>query len=189
MPADLIAILLGVVVINSCVLPASLVPPSAAMEPGMALPRVALLMPLVVAAASGLGWLLLHHLLAPLRLGDLQPLASVILAALFAQLAARLHDRMVGQRRSVPRALLTFNAAAASLALGATLAPASPAAATLAGAWTGAALGVLNLCFAALGARLDGHALPAAWRGTGIRLVSAAILSLGLGGFAGIWRG
>lgn len=191
MPTDLIAILVGVVVVNSCVLPGSL---AAAAPPGdtgqdRALPHLALLLPLVVATASALGWLLNEGLPAPLQLAELRPLALVIITALVVQPIARLCHRLAPGRAPLLRALLTFNAVAAGLAQEATLPASSLASAIAGGLWVGAVLGVLNLCFAWLAPRLD-QAIPGGrLRGAGIRLVSAGILSLGLGGLAGIWRG
>lgn len=187
---DLPAILLGVAMVNVLVLPAfpGLFAQAAGSAPGTALPRLALLLPLVVAPSAAFAWLLDQQLLAPLQLRELQPLAIIVFSALAAQLAGRLHDAWTGADIALPRSRLTFNAVAAGLALGATLAPAGFLAAAMAGAATGAALGALDLCAAGLRERLEGSALPLAWRGAGIMLVTAGILSLALGGFAGLWR-
>lgn len=191
MLTDLIAILLGVVVMNNCVLPGSLV---AAITPDAslhreALPHLALLLPLVVATAGALSWLLGGQLLVPLRLAELQPLVLVTVTALAVQPIARLHHRLVPRQGPLLRALLTFNAVAAGLAQGAILPADDLSAAIIGGLWLGAALGILNLCFAWLGTRLDQAGPAGRLHGAGIRLVSAGILSLGLGGLAGIWRG
>ena len=187
---DLPAILLGVAMVNVLVLPAfpSLYAQAASIAPGRALPRLALLLPLVVAPSTALTWLLDQQLLAPLQLGELQPLAIIVFAALVSQLAGRLHDAWIGADIALPRSRLTFNAVAAGLALGATPAPASFLAAIVAGGASGAALGAPDLCCAGLRDRLASSALPLAWRGAGIMLVTAGILSLGLGGFAGLWH-
>lgn len=187
---DLPTILIGVAMVNVLVLPAfpGLHAQAASSAPGQPLPRLALLLPLVVAPSTALTWLLDQQLLTPLQLRELQPLAIIACSALAAQLSGRLHDAWTHADVALPRSRLTFNAAAAGLALGATLAPASLSAAIVAGGATGAALGALDLCCAGLRERLESSALPLAWRGAGIMLVTAGILSLGLGGFAGLWR-
>ncbi len=191
MLTDLIVILLGVVMVNSFVLPGcpALFAPAGRLGPDTALPRLAVVTPLVVGPASALAWSVRQAWLQPLQLAALQPLVIIALTALVVQLAGRVHDLAWRPVRPLPRALLTFNAVAAGLALEATMAPAGWRAALALGTGIGLALGTLNLCFAGLRERFEGADLPRPWRGVGIALVSAGILSLGLGGFAGIWRG
>lgn len=188
---DLTAILLGVVMVNVLMLPAfpALASLAPGIAPGTALPRLGLLLPLVVAPSAGLAWLLGQQLLKPSRLVELQPLLLIIVTALTAQVIARLHDALAHRDEPLPRSRLTFNAVAAGLALEATLAPDGFAAAVVAGGASGAALGALELCCTGLRERLAATDLPRAWRGAGIMLVTAGILALGLGGFAGLRGG
>lgn len=191
MPVDLTAILLGIVVVNSCVLqlPASAGRQRAGRHPDFGLLQLALLLPPTVALASASSWLIADRLLLPWHLAELGSLLLVVSAALFAQLIARLWRRALRLQDPPPRALLTFNAAAACLAQEAALAPDGLSGALGSGLWTGTLLGILILCFTSLCRKLDQNGPASALAGPGIKLISAGLLSLGLSGLAGFWRG
>ncbi|MCC7257945.1 MAG: hypothetical protein IT486_06205 [Gammaproteobacteria bacterium] len=185
---DLVALLLGVVLVDEFVLARhpALFPPA---NPGGAVAAVTVGALTLAAPAA---WLVHHRGLVPIGLADLGLLAWVLATTLAVRamtVAAaawrpRWADTLEAQR---PR--LGFDAVAAGVAVYVTLAPDSLPVAVAAGFVAGLLLASLRVAHTALRRRVDAGDVPPRWRGPAIALVTAAIVSLASAGMAGLWPG
>jgi len=191
---DLIAILLGVVLVNIFVLdrfPGPRALPAADAPPALHV-WLALWMTLALALASGPAWLLNTRWLPAAGL------AEIALVCRIALLMAVVHALGLAIRLGGPERhrvigpflpLVSFNAVAVDLGLAAVATAGSWPAAILTGTAAGVLFSALLSVFGAARRRLDTGDVPATVRGSAIALLTAAIASLAFVGLDGIWRG
>ncbi|WP_457437591.1 Rnf-Nqr domain containing protein [Pseudomonas sp. TE3786] len=150
--------------------------------------RLALLGPasaLLIAVATPLGWLLFHGLLLPLQLDYLRLFVYLPLVAALAWLCLRLLRRVRALSvEGLGWPLLVGNGAALGSMLLAETQPFVQALALGVGGGLGFWLALRLL--ADLLARIDHQAVPAAFRGAPIVLISAGLLGLALLGLQGL---
>jgi len=142
----------------------------------------------VLTLSSGLTWLLDHYLLAPYDLGYLRILAFILVIALLVLLSDRtlrdVHPMMHGIL-GLYLPLITSNCAILGVALLNLIEARTFVQSVVFG--FGAALGfaLVLVLFAGARERLAAADVPVAFRGAGIALVTAGMLSLAFMGFSG----
>lgn len=191
---DLVATLLGVVLVNHFVLgrfPALWRPPAPA-TPARLRAGVALLPVIGLVLAAAPAWLLQERVLPPAGAEALgfTAAAVMIVLALWTVVALAGALRLRGAAALRPfLPLACFNGVALGAATG-TLGPATSGwAAAATAAATGTLFAALLWTFGELRERLEAGDVPAAMRGAAIALVTAAIISLAFAGLEGAWRG
>lgn len=191
---DLMAILLGVVLVNEFVLgrfPGLFaLPPSDGAPLAVAASSLATIV--TVAIASPAAWLLDTRVLAAIGVPQLSLFGWAIAVAI------TVRGLLLLARQGVPvwhgvlhpfRPLVTFNATAIGIGLAATGAAVGPVNAALRGAAVAALFCALLVLFTGIRRRLESGDVPGRLRGTAIGLVTAAIISLAFTGLEGVWRG
>ncbi|MCK9489862.1 MAG: electron transport complex subunit RsxA [Xanthomonadales bacterium] len=146
---------------------------------------------LVLTLTSGLCWLAMHWLLAPLGLEYLRVLVFILIIAATVQFTEALLRKLAPvlyQALGIFLPLITTNCAVLGVALLNTYAQRSLFAALLFGAGSALGFGLVLVLFAAARERLDASPVPAAFRGVPIALVSAGLMALAFMGFAGMDR-
>ncbi|TBU94600.1 Rnf-Nqr domain containing protein [Stutzerimonas kirkiae] len=146
-----------------------------------------------VAALSALcNHLLLQHLLLPLELVYLRNLAFILVILPLAQAAVMFSRRYLPRLALKPQALLTLlacNALLLGVALLDAQRPASGAStAMLHGLAAGLGFTLVLVLFVALRQRLAQPAIPVAFRGAAIDMISLGLMSLAFMGFNGLLK-
>jgi len=143
----------------------------------------------VLTLASGLSYLVDHHLLIPNDLGYLRTLSFIVVIAAivqFTEMFIRKSSPVLYQVLGIYLPLITTNCAVLGIPLLNVQENHNFIESLVYG--FGAAIGfalVLSL-FAAMRERLEGAAIPAPFRGSAIAMVTAGLLSLAFMGFAGL---
>jgi electron transport complex protein RnfA len=143
----------------------------------------------VLTLASGLSYLVDHHLLIPNDLGYLRTLSFIVVIAAivqFTEMFIRKSSPVLYQMLGIYLPLITTNCAVLGIPLLNVQENHNFIESLVYG--FGAAVGfalVLSL-FAAMRERLEGAAIPAPFRGSAIAMVTAGLLSLAFMGFAGL---
>jgi electron transport complex protein RnfA len=189
--AELVLILIGALLVNNFVLAQflGLCPFFGVTNRYDAAAAMGLATTFVLTLSAGLAYLLHDLVLAPLGLEYLRIIAFIVVIAAVVQLTElylRAQSPLLHQVLGIYLPLITTNCAVlgvALLALGQSLSFVQTLVFGI-----GAALGftLVMVLFAALRERLQHAAVPAAFQGTPITLVTAGILSLAFMGFAGL---
>ena len=143
----------------------------------------------VLTLASGMSYLVDHHLLIPNDLGYLRTLSFIVVIAAivqFTEMFIRKSSPVLYQVLGIYLPLITTNCAVLGIPLLNVQENHNFIESLLYG--FGGAIGfalVLSL-FAAMRERLEGAAIPAPFRGSSIAMVTAGLLSLAFMGFAGL---
>lgn len=187
----LVAILLGVVLVNQFVLGRFPVlfpqPVSAALMLRLSCVNIAAL-----ALAGPPAWWLEQRALAAAGLPQLAFVGRVLVVATCVKVLRTLAasaPRMWGEDLDRHRNLLTFNAMSVALALAAARPAAGPLQAAMDGVLAGLLLGALLHFTAHIARRLEYADVPQSLRGASIALITAAIASMAFTGLEGLWRG
>lgn len=147
---------------------------------------------LVLTATAVLTWLLDDFLLIPLDLGFLRIIVFIMVVAAVVQLTELIVRRtspLLHRRLGIYLPLITTNCAILGVALLNAGTARHLGQAIALGLGAGLGFGLVMVCFAALRERLEAAPVPAAFRGAGIALVTAGMMSLAFIGFAGLDRG
>lgn len=143
----------------------------------------------VLTLTTVMTYLLQRYLLAPLDLEYLRTLTFILTIAAvvqFVELAIRHNSPQLHRLLGLYLPLITSNCIVLGVALINARSAPSFMAALLTGLGAGLGFALVLLLFAGLRERLEGAAVPAAFRGTPIALVTAGIMSLAFMGFAGL---
>ena len=187
---DLALVMIGTVLVNNLVLVKflGLCPLLGASQRFETAAGMSLATAFVLTLAAGCSYLIDAWLLRPLDLGYLRIISFILViagAVQFTELMVRRLSPLLHQVLGIYLPLITTNCAVLGVALLA-LQQSLSFAQTLAYA-AGAALGftLVMVLFAAIREKLDHAAVPAAFAGTPITLITAGILSMAFMGFAG----
>ena len=190
---SLLSILIGIVLVNHLVLPQlfGFDSPSSATSGAESTPATSLTTTLVLTLAIAVSWEIDTRLLQPFGLSELRLLFFMLLIAVTVPLVvlairASLPARYQAQLSDLP--LITINCAVVGVALLITQKQTSLFSALAWGAGTGLGFSLLLAFFARMRERLEDADVPAHFRGAGIGLVTAGMISLALSGFAGMFR-
>jgi electron transport complex protein RnfA len=151
---------------------------------GMALATI-----FVLTLASGLSYLAWRWVLEPLGLEYLRILVFILLIAAvvqFTELLVRATSPLLHELLGVFLPLITTNCAVLGVALLNLDRRHGLLESLVFGAAAGAGFGLALLAFAALRERLESSALPVAFRGAPIALVTAGLMALAFMGFSGL---
>jgi len=143
----------------------------------------------VLTLASALSYLVQHYLLAPNGLNHLNSLVFIALIAIVVQLTEMAIHKMhplIHTMLGIYLPLITTNCAVLAVTLINSRAAESFTEALLMG--FGAALGfaVVLIIFASLREKLEHVAIPTPFRGAGIAMITAGIMSIAFMGFSGL---
>ncbi|MEL7538992.1 MAG: electron transport complex subunit RsxA [Pseudomonadota bacterium] len=145
----------------------------------------------VLILASTLGFLIEHALLLPFELTHLRTLAFILVIAATVQATEIVMARtspLMYNALGIYLPLITTNCAVLGVALLTIRASDRLTEALIYGVGTSIGFGLVLCVFAAMREYLDDLAIPESWRGSPIALVTAALMSLGFLGFAGLDR-
>ncbi len=154
---------------------------------GMALATTA-----VLTLSAALAWLVDRQVLVPLDAEYLRITLFIVIIAGTVQLAGmiiRATSPILHRALGMYLPLITTNCAVLGVVLLNTAEASSLAGALAAGLGAGAGFSLVLVLFAGLNERLDQAEVPGPFRGAGVALVTAGILSLAFLGFAGLGRG
>ena len=188
---DLVLVLVGSLLVNNFVLAQflGLCPFMGASQALSTATAMGLATTFVLTTAAAVSWVVFHYLLVPAGLEYLNIIAFIVVIATTVQLTERYvqaANPLLHRSLGIYLPLITTNCAVLGVALLATSEGRSFVQ-TLTFA-TGAALGftLVMILFAAMRERLAAAAIPAAFRGTPVTLVSAGIMALAFMGFKGL---
>jgi electron transport complex protein RnfA len=143
----------------------------------------------VLTLAAALSWLVYHTVLLPLGLEYLKIIAFIVMIATAVQLTELYVKRtspVLHQVLGIYLPLITSNCAVLGVALLALQQELSFGATLVYAIGAAAGFHLVLVLFAAMRERLEHAAVPAAFQGTPITLVSAGILALAFMGFSGL---
>lgn len=190
---DLIGILIGAVLVNEFVLPrfVGLGPPSAATARTRNTLATSLIMTLVLTLTNAVSWEIDTRLLKPFGFLEARLLFVMLVIAatvpmVMLAIRALRPERYQALVPSLP--LITINSGVAGAALLITQQQRGVLLALAWGAGTGLGFSLLLALFARMRERLEDADVPVPFRGAGIALVTAGMISLALSGFAGMFR-
>ena len=146
----------------------------------------------VLTLASGLSYLIDHYLLIPTGTEYLRLLTFILViagAVQFAELVIRRSSPMLHQVLGLFLPLITTNCAVLGIALLNVQQSRNLVEALAYGLGGGLGLSLVIALFAGLRERTENADVPAAFRGAALSLITAAFMSLGFMGFAGMVRG
>lgn len=187
---DLLGILIGTVLVNEFVLP-RLVGPSGATARAQNTLATSLMMTLVLTLASALSWEIDTRLLERFGFPESRLLFfMLVIAAIVPVVMLTIRAlRPARYQALVPwLPLITINCAVVGAALLISQPQAGVLSALAWGAGTGLGFSLLLALFARMRERLEDADVPAHFRGAGIGLVTAGMISLAFSGFAGMFR-
>lgn len=145
----------------------------------------------VLTVTAAFTWMLDQWVLAPLDLGYLRIIVFILVIAATVQLAGlvvRRSSPLLHQRLGIYLPLITTNCAVLGVALLNVGVADSLWAAIALGLGASLGFGLVLVLFASLRERLESAEVPAPFRGAGIALVTAGMMSLAFLGFAGLIR-
>lgn len=145
----------------------------------------------VLTLTAALTWLLDRWALTPLGLGYLRIIAFILLIAgtvQLAGLAVRRWSPLLHRRLGIYLPLITTNCAVLGVALLNVGVADDLGAAVALGLGAGLGFGLVLVLFASLRERLEGAEVPVPFRGAGIALVTAGMMSLAFLGLVGLVR-
>jgi len=146
----------------------------------------------VLTLASGLSYLIDHYLLIPTGTEYLRLLTFILViagAVQFAELVIRRSSPMLHQVLGLFLPLITTNCAVLGIALLNVQQSRNLVEALAYGLGGGLGFSLVIALFAGLRERTENADVPAAFRGAALSLITAAFMSLGFMGFAGMVRG
>jgi electron transport complex protein RnfA len=143
----------------------------------------------VLTLASGLSYLVDHHLLIPNDLGYLRTLSFIVVIAAivqFTEMFIRKSSPVLYQTLGIYLPLITTNCAVLGIPLLNVQENHNFIDSLLYGFGGAIGFALVLALFAAMRERLEGAAIPAPFRGSAIAMVTAGLLSLAFMGFAGL---
>jgi electron transport complex protein RnfA len=143
----------------------------------------------VLTLASGLSYLVDHHLLIPNDLGYLRTLSFIVVIAAivqFTEMFIRKSSPVLYQVLGIYLPLITTNCAVLGIPLLNVQENHNFIDSLLFGFGGAVGFALVLALFAAMRERLEGAAIPAPFRGAAIAMVTAGLLSLAFMGFAGL---
>ncbi|MBU1689883.1 MAG: electron transport complex subunit RsxA [Gammaproteobacteria bacterium] len=143
----------------------------------------------VLTLASGLSYLVDHHLLIPNDLSYLRTLSFIVVIAAivqFTEMFIRKSSPMLYQTLGIYLPLITTNCAVLGIPLLNVQQNHNFIESLVFGFGGALGFGMVLALFAAMRERLEGAAIPAPFRGSAIAMVTAGLLSLAFMGFAGL---
>lgn len=143
----------------------------------------------VLTLASGMSYLVDHHLLIPNDLGYLRTLSFIVVIAAivqFTEMFIRKSSPVLYQALGVYLPLITTNCAVLGIPLLNVQENHNFIESLLYGFGGAVGFALVLALFAAMRERLEGAAIPAPFRGSAIAMVTAGLLSLAFMGFAGL---
>ena len=143
----------------------------------------------VLTLASGLSYLVDHHLLIPNDLGYLRTLSFIVVIAAivqFTEMFIRKSSPVLYQVLGIYLPLITTNCAVLGIPLLNVQENHNFIDSLLYGFGGAIGFALVLALFAAMRERLEGAAIPAPFRGSAIAMVTAGLLSLAFMGFAGL---
>jgi len=143
----------------------------------------------VLTLASGMSYLVDHHLLIPNDLSYLRTLSFIVVIAAivqFTEMFIRKSSPMLYQTLGIYLPLITTNCAVLGIPLLNVQENHNFIDSLLFGFGGAVGFGLVLALFAAMRERLEGAAIPAPFRGAAIAMVTAGLLSLAFMGFAGL---
>ena len=143
----------------------------------------------VLTLASGLSYLVDHHLLIPNDLSYLRTLSFIVVIAAivqFTEMFIRKSSPVLYQALGIYLPLITTNCAVLGIPLLNVQENHNFIESLVYGFGGAVGFGLVLALFAAMRERLEGAAIPAPFRGSAIALVTAGLLSLAFMGFAGL---
>lgn len=143
----------------------------------------------VLTLASGLSYLVDHHLLIPQGLGYLRTLSFIVVIAAivqFTEMFIRKSSPVLYQALGVYLPLITTNCAVLGIPLLNVQENHNFIESLVYGFGGAVGFALVLALFAAMRERLEGAAIPAPFRGSAIAMVTAGLLSLAFMGFAGL---
>jgi electron transport complex protein RnfA len=143
----------------------------------------------VLTLASGLSYLVDHHLLIPNDLSYLRTLSFIVVIAAivqFTEMFIRKSSPVLYQALGIYLPLITTNCAVLGIPLLNVQENHNFIESLVYGFGGAVGFGLVLALFAAMRERLEGAAIPAPFRGSAIAMVTAGLLSLAFMGFAGL---
>jgi electron transport complex protein RnfA len=143
----------------------------------------------VLTLASGLSYLVDHHLLIPNDLSYLRTLSFIVVIAAivqFTEMFIRKSSPVLYQALGIYLPLITTNCAVLGIPLLNVQENHNFIESLIYGFGGAIGFGLVLALFAAMRERLEGAAIPAPFRGSAIAMVTAGLLSLAFMGFAGL---
>ena len=143
----------------------------------------------VLTLASGLSYLVDHHLLIPNDLGYLRTLSFIVVIAAivqFTEMFIRKSSPVLYQALGIYLPLITTNCAVLGIPLLNVQENHNFIESLVYGFGGAVGFGLVLALFAAMRERLEGAAIPAPFRGSAIAMITAGLLSLAFMGFAGL---
>ena len=143
----------------------------------------------VLTLASGMSYLVDHHLLIPNDLGYLRTLSFIVVIAAivqFTEMFIRKSSPVLYQVLGIYLPLITTNCAVLGIPLLNVQENHNFIESLVYGFGGAIGFALVLALFAAMRERLDGAAIPAPFRGSAIAMVTAGLLSLAFMGFAGL---
>ncbi len=143
----------------------------------------------VLTLASGLSYLVDHHLLIPNDLSYLRTLSFIVVIAAivqFTEMFIRKSSPVLYQALGIYLPLITTNCAVLGIPLLNVQENHNFIESLVYGFGGAIGFGLVLALFAAMRERLEGAAIPAPFRGSAIAMVTAGLLSLAFMGFAGL---
>ncbi len=189
--ADILLLLVGAILVNNVVLTqylglSSLMGAGGSVQPALGMSALVVG---VLTLSAGLNHLLYHYLLVPLELAYLRTLVFILVIALLVagvDLVLRKREPLWHKRLGTQLPLVAANSAI----LGVTLLNSERIdnffIALLSGFGAAVGFGLVLILFAALRERLMLAAIPRAFQGSAISLVTAGLMALAFMGFAGL---
>jgi electron transport complex protein RnfA len=143
----------------------------------------------VLTLASGLSYLVDHHLLIPNDLSYLRTLSFIVVIAAivqFTEMFIRKSSPVLYQALGIYLPLITTNCAVLGIPLLNVQENHNFIESLVYGFGGAVGFGLVLALFAAMRERLEGAAIPAPFRGSAIAMITAGLLSLAFMGFAGL---
>jgi electron transport complex protein RnfA len=145
----------------------------------------------VLTIAAACSYLIDNYLLLPLELGYLRIISFILViagAVQFTELMVRRLSPLLHQVLGIYLPLITTNCAVLGIALLTAREDGNLLTAIAYGLGAGLGFGLVMILFAGLRERLETAAVPAAFRGPAITLLTAGIMSMVFLGFSGLTR-